>query len=207
MTIRLVWATPDDEKHIMYCARVSYPKNQDSGDTKLLKYCMKHGHWSVFEMASMCVEIKTTRAIARQILRHKSFSFQEFSTRYAEVEDAPIWQETRLQDTKNRQNSISDGVPDGLAAGFLVAQREVWEKAMKEYKRALKEGVAKEQARALLPEGLAPSTMYMSGTLRSWIHYTDLRCENGTQKEHQVIAKECRKILETILPAIKGDKL
>ena len=205
MNTRLIWITPEAEKIIGYCARVSNPTNQDNPDVaRLLRYCIKHGHWSVFEMASMCVEINTTRDISRQILRHRSFSFQEFSQRYAAVDAlgaGPVIRECRMQDTKNRQNSIEadDAALRGL---FDAEQQDVWIRAMDSYRWALEAGIAKEQARALLPEGLTPTRMYMSGTLRSWLHYVDLRDGNGTQKEHALIAAEIGEILRREVPTI-----
>jgi thymidylate synthase (FAD) len=185
---------------VAYCARVSNPKNQANHETsdRLFDYLKRHAHWSPFEMVSVTMEIKTSRDIARQILRHRSFSFQEFSQRYAEVPDEPVWRDTRLQDTENRQNSIECSDSD-LTKEFTWRQFDVWQEAVKNYKLALKAGIAKEQARALLPEGLTPSTLYMAGTLRSWIHYCDLRIGNGTQKEHQEIAKQCQLIIEELL--------
>jgi len=174
--------TPTDL--VAFCARVSNPSNQINSDTaeKLIKYLIKHQHWSPLEMATMCLEIETTRDIARQILRHRSFSFQEFSQRYADpVKELEfVTRQARLQDPKNRQNSISDGVD-------VMIQYE-WD------------GIAKEQARALLPEGLTMSRMYMSGTLRSWIHYIQLRSGNGTQLEHMKIAQECAKVIAEVFP-------
>lgn len=187
------------EDIISYCARVSNPANQDKFDTagKLLTYLIKHAHWSPFEMVHVNMEIITTRDIGRQILRHRSFSFQEFSQRYAEKgERFPTdeYRECRLQDKKNRQNSI-DTDDDMLAANWLAAQIKVENAALDAYNWALKAGIAKEQARAVLPEGLTMSRMYMSGTLRSWIHYCDLRRGSGTQKEHIDIAEKAWNIL------------
>lgn len=205
MNTRLIWITPEAEKTIGYCARVSNPANQDSENVaRLLTYCIRHGHWSVFEMASMCVEINTTRDISRQILRHRSFSFQEFSQRYAAVDalgDGPALREARLQDPKNRQNSIETDDP-WLQERWEDRQQSVWGNAIAQYKWALENGIAKEQARALLPEGLTPTRMYMSGTLRSWLHYVDLRDGNGTQKEHALIAAEIGDILRREVPTI-----
>lgn len=202
-SVKLVWVTPDAEKVIGYCARVSNPSNQDNDETygKLLKYCAKNAHWSIFEQASMCLEIRTSRAIARQILRHKSLSFQEFSTRYAVVSEPPIQNEARRQDTKNRQNSTDDLLPVDRA-WFDQAQIDLYDEVMDVYTEALTRGIAKECARVFLPEGLTPSTMYASGTMRSWIHYCQVRCGNGTQKEHQDIAKNIRRILLEQVPAL-----
>lgn len=193
---RLIWITPDAEKHIMYCARVSSP-HQDSGDTGLLKYCVREKHWSVFEMASACFEIETTRAISPQILRHRSFSFQEFSQRYAEC--AEIERSIpRRQDTKNRQNSIAD-LTDNTLEWWKEAQERVNSTCMNVYKIALARGIAKECARELLP--LATKTkMYMSGTIRSWLHYLSVRTDKSTQLEHRVIAEQILKILRDGLP-------
>lgn len=201
--VKLVWITSEAEKIMGYCARVSNPKNQDNPDvSKLLAYCISHKHWSVFETASLCVEVKTDRAIARQILRHKSFSFQEHSQRYAEVQDEPIYIEARRQDTKNRQNSIDD-LSQEDKEWFLNAQKEIWELTQQKYKEALEKGIAKECARAVLPEGITPSTMYVSGTVRSWIHFLDLRKGNGTQLEHREIAELIiKEIFKQNLPEI-----
>lgn len=201
--VKLISITPEAEDLIVYCARVSNPKSQEAGENnrRLLNYCIKNSHWSIFEMANMVVEINTSRAIARQILRHRSFSFQEFSQRYAEVGENFIPVSPRRQDEKNRQNSIDDLPPD-YHAGFIDDQQRLWEEAIGNYKHAIKMGIAKECARALLPEGLTPSRMYMNGTIRSWLHYLDLRCGNGTQLEHQEIAREIREIFIKELPAI-----
>lgn len=176
---------------ISYCARVSNPANQDKFDTapKLLAYLAKHQHWSPFEMVNVVFEIETTRDIARQILRHRSFSFQEFSQRYAEVAGDPECREARLQDTKNRQNSI-DVSDENLQEEWYHVQEFLYKEAQEAYKWALDRGIAKEVARAVLPEGMTMSRLYMNGTLRSWIHYCQLRMGNGTQKEHREIANE-----------------
>jgi len=210
MTAKLVWATPDVDKHIGYIARVSNPDNQENPDVeKLLKYMMKHGHTSPFEMASACIEINTTRDIGRQILRHRSFSFQEFSQRYADVADLAIPEnrECRIQDPKNRQNSIpvflTAESPD-LANVWEAMQDEVIGVAYNKYRQALKLGIAKEQARALLPEGLTMSRMYMSGTFRSWIHYLTSRLDPSTQKEHRLIANEVLMELRKVAPITMG---
>jgi thymidylate synthase (FAD) len=176
-----------------YCARVSNPSNQMNHETseKLLKYLIKHSHWSPLEMVHVVMEINTTRDIARQILRHRSFSFQEFSQRYADPTSdlgLIVDREARLQDSKNRQNSIELDNP-ALQREWEVFQDEVRKKALKAYNWAIQNGIAKEQARAVLPEGLTVSRMYMAGTLRSWIHYCELRMANGTQKEHMLVAK------------------
>lgn len=192
-------------EQIAYCARVSNPGNQDNTETapKLINYLIKHKHWSPFEMASICLEIETTRDIARQILRHRSFSFQEFSQRYATPDlTGFIFREARLQDVKNRQNSIQ--VKDReLDNSWEEAQWAVWDKAITCYNEAIRRGIAKEQARALLPEGLTLSRMYMNGTVRSWIHYIDLRSGVETQKEHREIARECANAIAPVFPMIK----
>lgn len=181
---------------IGYAARVSNPANQNNTKTasKLLKSLIRDGHWSPLEMVTVVMEIKTTRDIGRQILRHRSFSFQEFSQRYAEVTEPPILREARLQDLKNRQNSIVIDDPI-LQRQWNRHQKEVINRAEEAYEWAIKAGIAKEQARTVLPEGNTSTTFYMSGTLRSWVHYCDLRMANGTQKEHMDIAKECWEIL------------
>ena len=194
----------DLENLIAYCARVSNPLNQMNTQTnvRLLNYLMKHKHWSPFEMVNVCLEIETTRDIARQILRHRSFSFQEFSQRYAEPEDMGYpfeLREARLQDTTNRQNSISTD-DEKLKEEWVQKQKKVIDAASHTYNWAISNGIAKEQARAVLPEGLTKSRMYMNGTLRSWLHYIDLRRENGTQKEHMDIAIECAKVISKIFP-------
>lgn len=206
MKTELVWLTPDAEKQIAYMARVSNPANQENYDTapKLLKYLMDNKHVSPFEMANACFEIETTRDIARQILRHRSFSFQEFSQRYAEVDMEPEYREARYQDTKNRQGSIELGSTDSLRDDWRYTQEDVWNHCVSIYKEALWQGVAKEVARAVLPEGLAPSRMYMNGTIRSWIHYIQVRTEAGTQKEHRLVAESIRDQLFEHLPSIKG---
>ena len=195
---------------VAFCARVSNPSNQANMETaeKLIKYLVKHKHWSPLEMVSMCLEIETTRDIARQILRHRSFSFQEFSQRYAdptaEIAEAFVIREARFQDTKNRQNSVDFDMNDEqqklLAIEWERAQKRVLYAVEKEYKWAIANGIAKEQARAVLPEGLTVSRMYMNGTLRSWIHYIELRSSNGTQKEHMLIAQECAKVIAKVFP-------
>lgn len=202
--VRLIGITkPEDgskaEDLISYCARVSNPKNQENYSTsnKLLQYLIDHQHWSPFEVVSVTMEIETTRDIGRQILRHRSFSFQEFSQRYAEKgEQFPDkdMRECRLQDTANRQNSLETD-NDMLKMNWLLAQTRVQEVALREYNWAIKAGIAKEVARSLLPEGLTMSRLYMAGTLRSWLHYCLLRAANGTQKEHQDIAIKALAIL------------
>ena len=199
--VKLQWATPDIDKQIMFMARVSNPANQNSENARLLHYCMEHGHVSPFEMASACLEINTTRDIARQILRHRSFSFQEFSQRYQDATQLGefITRECRLQDTKNRQNSLEcDDVE--IAAWWANAQHEQAIESLSLYRRALAKGIAKEQARVLLPEGLTPSRLYMNGTMRSWIHYLKQRIDPSTQKEHREIAEQALAILRTVAP-------
>lgn len=188
---------------VAYCARVSNPANQNNVETneKLLKYLITHHHWSPFEMVSICLEIQTTRDIARQILRHRSFSFQEFSQRYAIADLGSVVREARLQDKKNRQNSIETDDTQ-LAALWEVKQEFLNNTAMEAYQWAIDQGIAKEQARAVLPEGLTLSRLYMNGTLRSWIHYIQLRTGKETQKEHREIALLCAKEIEPIFPMI-----
>ena len=196
----------DVQELVAFCARVSNPSNQFNTETseKLIKYLIKHQHWSPLEMVSACLEIETTRDIARQILRHRSFSFQEFSQRYADpTKDLSfVLREARLQDTKNRQNSIET---DNLAlqAWWEERQKRVISEAQNAYEWAIAHGIAKEQARAVLPEGLTVSRLYMNGTLRSWIHFIELRSANGTQKEHQEVARECAKIIAEVFPLAK----
>lgn len=200
--VSLVWATPNGEQLIAYMARVSNPSNQDNPETasKLLKYLMKHNHWSPMEMVNVCMEIVTTRDIARQILRHRSFSFQEFSQRYAVAEEFSL-SEARLQDPKNRQNSLQTD-DDDLQKYWDMQQRHALQAAQDAYESALKVGIAKEQARKVLPEGLTASRMYMNGTLRSWIHYVEIRCDEGTQREHREVAQQCKHILKMQFPNV-----
>jgi len=193
---------------VAFCARVSNPNNQLNTETseKLIKYLIRHQHWSPLEMVSACLEIETTRDIARQILRHRSFSFQEFSQRYADpTQDLDfVIREARYQDTKNRQNSVALNLNEDhdrqVASQWEMIQKRVISEAKNAYQWAVDKGIAKEQARAVLPEGLTVSRLYMNGTLRSWIHYIDLRSANGTQLEHQQIAIECAKIIADIFP-------
>jgi thymidylate synthase (FAD) len=204
----------DAQELIAYCARVSNPANQFNTETseRLIRYLVKHKHWSPLEMVSACCEIVTTRDIARQILRHRSFSFQEFSQRYAdptaELEEAFVLREARFQDTKNRQNSLDFDMGAEkqrlLAYEWQRAQERVLFAVKREYEWAIANGIAKEQARVVLPEGLTVSRMYVSGTLRSWIHYCELRSANGTQKEHAEIAKACATVVSKIFPMING---
>lgn len=191
---------------VAYCARVSNPGNQNNSETseKLVRYLIKNQHWSPLEMVSICLEINTTRDIARQILRHRSFSFQEFSQRYADPtkEFAFELRDARLQDPKNRQNSIAFDDSD-LKEAWWMRQSMVLDSVRDSYAWALENGIAKEQARAILPEGLTMSRIYMNGTLRSWAHYIELRSGNGTQKEHKDIAVACAEVIEPIFPMIK----
>lgn len=196
MSVKLISVTPDAEKVMSYCARVSNPSNQESDNyAKLLGYCIKHQHWSIFEMASMTVEINTTRGIAAQILRHRSFTFQEFSQRYADTtllaDNIPVF-ELRRQDDKNRQNSIDD-ISDEIKSKWRTKIREHFAKSKSIYDGMIEDGIAKECARFVLPLA-TPTRLYMSGTIRSWIHYINLRSAQGTQKEHMIIADECKKI-------------
>ena len=190
---------------IAYTARVSNPSNQDNTGTqeRLLRYLIREKHWSPFEMVSACLEVETTRDIARQLLRHRSFSFQEFSQRYADpTEDLQFdLRDARLQDTKNRQNSLDTDDPD-LQFNWLQQQAEVLNASKKAYKWAIENGIAKEQARSVLPEGNTKSRLYVNGTIRSWIHYIDLRSGNGTQKEHIKVARACANAIEPIFPMI-----
>jgi thymidylate synthase (FAD) len=214
MKVKLInYSQSPDGKNLLeqvaYAARVSNPSNQDNSETaeKLVRYLIKNQHWSPLEMVSVCMEIETTRDIARQILRHRSFSFQEFSQRYAVADLGWKYKEARLQDTKNRQNSVSLNMDEEqqrlLSYEWERAQKRVLFAVEKEYKWAIEKGIAKEQARAVLPEGITVSRMYMNGTLRSWVHYISLRSANGTQKEHQEIALACADAIEPIFPMIK----
>ena len=193
---------------IAYCARVSNPSNQMNTETsaKLIKYLVKHAHWSPLEMVNACLEIETTRDIAHQIVRHRSFRFQEFSQRYANPEDmADTFQtrDARLQDEKNRQNSIEIDIDSELHDEWNRVQQRVIDKAKEAYDWAIHNGIAKEQARVVLPEGCTKTRLYMNGTLRSWIHYIELRSANGTQKEHMDIAKECAVVIAKIFPLME----
>ena len=195
----------DAQELIAFCARVSNPSNQFNTETseKLIGYLIKHQHWSPLEMVSACLEIETTRDIARQILRHRSFSFQEFSQRYADpTKDLDfVIREARLQDTKNRQNSIKTEDVE-LQAWWDAKQKFIIETVKTTYAEAIEKGIAKEQARAILPEGNTVSRLYMNGTLRSWIHFIDLRSANGTQLEHQQVARECACVIAAIFPMV-----
>lgn len=197
-------------EQIAYAARVSNPSNQDNSDTaeKLVRYLIKHKHWSPLEMVSACLEISTTRDIARQILRHRSFSFQEFSQRYADPTKDLSFEirEARLQDNKNRQNSVSLDITDPndreLNKEWILRQQELTRLAVKTYQWAVSNGIAKEQARSVLPEGNTESRLYMHGTLRSWVHYIQLRSGNGTQKEHIEVARACAEALAPVFPMV-----
>jgi len=215
MTARLIsYSKPPEELYvgtdiqelIAYTARVSNPSNQDNTETseRLLRYLIREKHWSPFEMVSACLEVTTTRDIARQLLRHRSFSFQEFSQRYADpTQDLNfVMRQARLQDTKNRQNSLDVNDPD-LQLEWYKQQAEVTNAAKKSYQWAIENGIAKEQARAVLPEGIMESRLYVNGTIRSWIHYIELRSGHGTQKEHIELARACSAALEPIFPMIK----
>lgn len=199
--------SPNDEQSLQdlvaYCARVSNPANQNNTETneKLINYLIRNNHWSPLEMVSICLEIETTRDIARQMLRHRSFSFQEFSQRYAVADLGFVTKEARIQDQKNRQNSIksNDFI---LEDQWETMQEFLIEHAENAYKWAIENGIAKEQARAVLPEGMTVSRMYMNGTLRSWVHYIQLRSGNGTQQEHKEVAIACAKAIEPIFPMI-----
>jgi len=200
--VKVIWSTPNGEDLIAHMARVSAPANQEAGtdSSRLIKYLVKHKHWSPFEMVNVCMEIETTRDIARQILRHRSFSFQEFSQRYAEVQGYSI-SEARMQDTKNRQNSLETEDRE-LQEWWTAKQREALKSARMVYNEALAIGIAKEVARKVLPEGITMSKMYMQGTLRSWMHYVDIRCDAATQKEHRDVALKCKEELIKLFPNI-----
>ena len=204
MTATLISVTPDAEKHIAYCARVSNPSNQGNDSFEgLIKYCIKHKHWSIFEQAFLTIELETTRAIAAQVLRHRSFTFQEFSQRYADssllMEKIPL-PELRRQDTKNRQNSTDDLDPF-VKQNLELQMQTLFDSSMALYQQMLERGVAKECARNVLPM-CVPTRMYMSGSVRSWVHYIDLRSANGTQKEHMNLANECKAIFVEQFPVI-----
>jgi thymidylate synthase (FAD) len=201
MKAKIQWSTPDIDQQILYIARVSNPENQSSGKTGLLRYLMEHGHVSPFEMANVCMEIETTRDIGRQILRHRSFSFQEFSQRYASAHllEHPQPRQARMQDHLNRQNSIPN-VDQELAKWWDQVQSWVIKETDRLYAEAMKQGIAKEQARVLLPEGLTSSRMYMNGTLRSWIHYLKQRLDPTTQAEHRQLAGLILAELRTVAP-------
>ncbi len=200
--VNLVWVTPEAEQKVAYMARVSNPSNQNSTEySGLLKYLIREKHWSPFEMVNVCMEIETTRDIARQILRHRSFSFQEFSQRYAKAQEM-VMSEARLQDSKNRQNSLSTEDRQ-LQYWWEGAQKRVQTEAQFMYESAIAKGIAKEQARKLLPEGMTMSKMYMNGTLRSWLHYIEIRCDKATQKEHREVADQCRDIIYSLFPSVK----
>jgi thymidylate synthase (FAD) len=209
MTVNLISYTQSASglsltEQVSYVARVSNPANQNNMDTsdRLIRYLIKNQHWSPFEMVSVCLDIQTTRDIARQILRHRSFSFQEFSQRYAKVAEPMVFRDARLQDNKNRQNSVVTD-DEELMREWRNVQDSVQNATQWAYEWALENGIAKEQARVVLPEGMTPSRIYMNGTLRSWIHYIQLRSANGTQQEHREIAIQCANAIEGIFPMIK----
>ena len=206
MNVSLVSVSPDAEKHMAYCARVSNPNNQDNDNyAGLLRYCIKHQHWSIFEQAFMTLEINTTRGLAAQILRHRSFTFQEFSQRYADANllDANIpLPELRRQDTKNRQNSIDD-IPEEQSKMLLGRIQNYFNEGLDLYNELLREGIAKECARFVLPLA-TPTRIYMSGSVRSWVHYIDLRSGHGTQKEHMDIANACKSIFTEQFPTVSA---
>lgn len=204
MNVKKVWITPDADNLVAKLARVSNPANEDNVETapRLIGYLIRNSHWSPFEMVSACVEIETTRDISRQILRHRSFSFQEFSGRYAAYDHLETEREVRMQDPKNRQSSLECSDED-LQHWWTESVENVGELAGHLYHEALARGVAKEVARVLLPEGLVPTRMYMAGTLRSWIHYWEVRCDESTQKEHRAIADATRSIILSNLPSIR----
>lgn len=197
----LIALTPDAEKTMAYVARVSSPNQTNPEFKKLLAYCLKNRHYSVFEHAFATLEIETSRAIARQIIRHRSFSFSEFSQRYEQVRDEPIKAQARRQDAKNRQNSVAD-MPKETQDWFNMAQLRAYDAAMNTYREALRKGIAKECARAVLPEGMVQSRLYMSGSVRSWLHYLQVRLGNGTQLEHQQVAQAVHAVLRKELPVV-----
>ena len=206
MEVKLISVSPDSEKHMAYCARVSNPNNQENDNyAGLLKYCIKHQHWSIFEQAFMTLEINTTRGLAAQILRHRSFTFQEFSQRYADTNlldtNIPL-PELRRQDTKNRQNSIDD-IPEEQSKMLLGRIQNYFNEGLDLYNELLREGIAKECARFVLPLA-TPTRIYMSGSVRSWVHYIDLRSGHGTQKEHMDIANACKTIFTEQFPTVSA---
>lgn len=200
--VNYIHSTPKGDDLVAYMARVSNPNNQNNTETsaKLINYLIKHKHWSPFEMVNLCVEIHTTRSIAAQILRHRSFSFQEFSQRYAVVSDSPVVPDLRRQDTVNRQNSIDD-MDRFVVQDFQVKTQQLYDMSQRLYNEMLQAGVAKECAREVLPMS-SPTKLYMNGTLRSWMHYCELRCANGTQEEHKRIATQCKNIIRAYFPKV-----
>lgn len=200
--VKHIWSTPEGDELIAFLARVSNEANQHNTETsgKLINYLKKHKHWSPFEMVNMCVEINTTRSIAQQIIRHRSFSYQEFSQRYAQVTKTPGPLVVRRQDQKNRQNSVDDLSPFTVQK-FQIKAQQVYDQAYGLYNEMLEEGVAKECAREVLPLS-TPTKLYMNGTLRSWIHYCDLRCGNGTQLEHKIVADQCKDMIIQYFPKV-----
>jgi thymidylate synthase (FAD) len=201
-SVQLVHSTQEGDALIAYMARVSNPANQNNTENsaRLIQYLIKHKHWSPFEMVNMCVEISTTRSIAQQIIRHRSFAFQEFSQRYAAVNDKPQIPQLRRQDTTNRQNSIDD-LNDFTQQEFQIRTQDLFDQSTALYNEMLSAGVAKECAREVLPLA-TPTKLYMNGSLRSWIHYVELRCANGTQYEHKIIADQCKKQILKCFPAV-----
>ena len=201
-SVQLVHSTQEGDALIAYMARVSNPANQNNTENsaRLIQYLIKHKHWSPFEMVNMCVEISTTRSIAQQIIRHRSFAFQEFSQRYAAVDDKPQIPHLRRQDTSNRQNSIDD-LNDFTQQEFQIRTQDLFDQSLALYNEMLSAGVAKECARDILPLA-TPTKLYMNGSLRSWIHYVELRCANGTQYEHKIIADQCKKQILKCFPAV-----
>lgn len=204
MSAKLVWITPEADELVVEMARVSNPANKDNLATapKLIKYLIDNGHWSPFEMVDACIEITTTRDISRQMLRHHSARFQEFSGRYAVYEGEPVYRAARMQDPKNRQNSLAC-TDDALAGWWLEGQKALAAHAFELYHEAIKRGIAKEQARAVLPEGLTPTTIYMKNSLRGWIHYWVARCDEATQQEHREVAELTSKLILSNVPMIR----
>ena len=200
-SVSLVHHTSNGEELIAYMARVSNPNNQSNPSySKLIQYLINHQHWSPFEMVSMCLQIETTRSVAAQLLRHRSFSFQEFSQRYSQVTHPPVLPSLRRQDTKNKQNSIDD-LPLEVKERYEGRIEELYSQSLSLYNELLNDGVAKECAREVLPLS-TPTTLYMNGTLRSWLHYCDLRCGNGTQLEHKLIADQCKNLIQQLFPNV-----
>lgn len=202
MKVKLIWVTPEPEKIILHCARVKVDEDApEPKSTKLINYLIKHKHWSPFEQAYMCIEVETTRDISRQVIRHRTFTFQEFSQRYHKVVADPIFRETRIQDHKNRQNSFETDDEEKKKEWSKI-QEEVWNNAIDRYNEAIAMGIAKEQARALLPEGLTKTRYYQTGSVRSWIHYCQVRMDPTTQKEHREIANLIWEIMKKEFPTV-----
>jgi thymidylate synthase (FAD) len=200
MSARLIWITPRAQETIAYCARVSSPNQDNPKIERLLKYCIKHGHWSIYEMANMCIEIITTRAVSAQIIRHRSFNYSEFSQRYSSVEQDLDIPQLRRQDLKNRQNSISD-LPEELVNELQTEIENHFKKTKDLYRKLLDNGVAKECSRMVLPM-CSPTRIYMNGSIRSWIHYLQVRCDKSTQLEHRILANQIKEIFKEQLPII-----